>query len=151
MSTKVNRWLTEDGLVVIQGWARWGLSVEQIAENMNVSKSALYNWIKKYPEIEKAVYSGKEVADFHVENAIYKSACGFFEDELKVESTGQAKKTKRYYPPNPALGIFWLTNRQPQRWKNFRRNEDETKEIEKLDSALDKIYRELERRKEEDS
>jgi hypothetical protein len=38
----------KDKLAVIQGWARDGLSDEQIAKNMGISRSTLAEWKKKY-------------------------------------------------------------------------------------------------------
>ena len=26
--------------------------------------------------------------------------------------------TQRYYPPDPVSGIFWLKNRQPDKWRD---------------------------------
>ena len=40
----INDWLTDEGLILIEGWARDGLTDEQIAENMGISRTTLYNW-----------------------------------------------------------------------------------------------------------
>lgn len=44
---KYEKWLTPDGLVRIGGWARDGLTDEQIAHNMGISRSTLNAWKKK--------------------------------------------------------------------------------------------------------
>ena len=46
-STKSDYWLTDDGLLRIQGWARDGLTDEQISKNMRISRSTLKEWKKK--------------------------------------------------------------------------------------------------------
>ena len=40
---KFEYWLTEDGLMLITGWARDGLVDEQIAHNMGIAAGTLYD------------------------------------------------------------------------------------------------------------
>ena len=70
-------WLTEEGLIKLEGWAKDGLSDEQIADNMGIATSSLYVWKNKYVEIAEALKKGKEIVDRHVENALYKRATGY--------------------------------------------------------------------------
>lgn len=92
---KYQEWLEPDGLLLLEGWARDGLTDEQIAHNMGIATSTLYDWKKKYSEISEALKKGKEVVDIEVENALLKSA-------LEGNITAQ---------------IFWLKNRKPNRWR----------------------------------
>lgn len=46
---KFHIWLQEDNLIRIESWARMGLTDEQIAKNMGVNKTTLYDWIKNFP------------------------------------------------------------------------------------------------------
>ena len=55
---KYEYWLTPEGLLRIQGWARDGLTDEQIAENMNIDTATLYRWKNKYCEICEALKRG---------------------------------------------------------------------------------------------
>ncbi|MCT3130379.1 helix-turn-helix domain-containing protein, partial [Lactococcus lactis] len=43
---KYEEWILEEGLLKIQGWARDGLTEEQIAHNMGIAVSTLGNWKK---------------------------------------------------------------------------------------------------------
>ena len=43
---KYGRWLEPDGLILLRGWARAGLTDQQIAKNMDISTSTLYQWKK---------------------------------------------------------------------------------------------------------
>ena len=52
---KYHEWLTKEGLTLIEGWARDGLTDEQIAKNMCISPSTLYEWKKKYSEISESL------------------------------------------------------------------------------------------------
>lgn len=70
-------WITEEGLLKLEGWARDGLTDEQIAENVGIATSTLYNWKKGHLEILEALKRGKEVVDRQVENALFKRAMGY--------------------------------------------------------------------------
>lgn len=74
---KYQEWLTEEGLLKLEAWARNGLTDDQIASNMGVSVATLYNYKKKYLEILEALKKGKEVVDTQVENALLKRALGY--------------------------------------------------------------------------
>ena len=52
---KYQRWLEPDGLTLLEGWARDGLTDEQIAKNCGCNAGTLYEWKKKYPEISEAL------------------------------------------------------------------------------------------------
>lgn len=92
---KVDEWLEEDKLILLEGWARDGLSEEQIATNIGICLKTLYNWKTNNLPILQALKKGKEVVDFEVENALYKSAIG----------------------GNVTAQIFWLKNRKPDVWR----------------------------------
>lgn len=115
-------------LEVVQGWARDGLTDVQIANNMGIAESTLYEYKKKYPEFAKALKKGKEVVDREVENALLKRALGYEYEEIKKENvknpeTGKSElvvtevKTKRVNPDTTAQ-IFWLKNRKPKEWRD---------------------------------
>lgn len=71
---KYQEWLEPEKLTLIQGWAGDGLSDEQIAHNMGISRSTLNEWKKKYPDILDAIKKGKEVIDYAIENALVNKA-----------------------------------------------------------------------------
>ena len=43
---KYKYWLTPEGLLKLEGWTRDGLTEEQIAGNMGISRSTLNEWKK---------------------------------------------------------------------------------------------------------
>lgn len=113
-----DEWLTEDGLLLIEGWARDGLTEEQIAHNMGISTKTLYNWKQKHLPILHALKSGKEVVDRKVENALLKSALGFHYKEEVVTNKGDVVEIVKYEKPNTTAQIFWLKNRKPKEWRD---------------------------------
>lgn len=89
---KYHDWLTEDALIRIQGWARDGLTDEQIAKNMGINVATLYDWKKKFSNFSEALKRGKEVIDRIVENALLKRALGYKYTEVtkeRIVDTGQ--------------------------------------------------------------
>ncbi len=93
---KYQYWLTDEGLIRIQGWARDGLTDKQIAKNMGITCSTLYSWKNKYSEISESLKENKDVVDREVENALLENA-------LSGNTTAQ---------------IFWLKNRKPKQWRD---------------------------------
>ena len=82
---KYEKWLEPESLILLEGWARDGLTDEQIANNMGVRRETLYDWKKKHPNISNALKKGKEIVDIQVENALLKRALGYEYTEEKVE------------------------------------------------------------------
>ena len=118
---KYQKWLTKDGRLLLEAWARDGLTDEQIAHNMGIARDTLYAWKTKYPDISDALKKGKEVVDIEVENALLKRAKGFQWTETRVEdSVKDGRKVtliKRFAPPDVGAAVFWLKNRKPEQWR----------------------------------
>jgi transposase-like protein len=115
---KYDQWLTEEGLLLIEGWARDGLTDEQIAHNMGINPSTLYDWKKKHPKISEALKKGKEVVDREVENALLKRALGYEYDEIIYEDGVEVKRVRKQVQPDTTALIFWLKNRKPEMWRD---------------------------------
>lgn len=82
---KYQEWIEPEGLLKIEGWARDGLTDEQIAKNIGISRETIYAWKKQYPDFSNALKKGKEVVDREVENALLKKALGYEYDEVTRE------------------------------------------------------------------
>ena len=118
---KYQRWLTPDGLTLLEGWARNGLTDEQIARNCRISRQTLNEWRNTYPAISDALKKGKEVVDIEVENALLKRALGYDVEERVVEESDvngrKTRTTVRHVPADVTAQIFWLKNRRPEVWR----------------------------------
>ena len=148
---KYHEWLTKEGLLKLESWARDGLTNEQIAKNIGVTRKTLQEWIKKYSDISNALKKGKEVVDIEVENALLKRALGYEYEEVKTyieEVDGKKKKrvekTVKHVPADVSAAIFWLRNRKGFVWSN--RDAIEAKRIEaeiaKLKAETEKLLKE---------
>lgn len=126
---KYDEWISEEGLIKIEGWARDGLTDKQIAHNIGIADRTIYEWKKKYPQLAQALKKGKEVVDRQVENALLKSALGFSYIEETVTNAGDIVQTKKYSKPNTTAQIFWLKNRKPSDWRDKQVVEQTNKNI----------------------
>jgi hypothetical protein len=116
-----------------EGFARMGMIDTEIAAALSISHDTLYRYQHKYPEFSEAMKRGKFPANIQVEAAALKRAIGFEYDEVMEETernpkTGRMvvtkrRKTRKFIPPDTAAFIYWLNNRDPDRWKSLRHQE----------------------------
>lgn len=93
---KYSEWITDEGLLRIEGWARDGLADKQIAENIGVAYSTFREWVKKFPALSASLKKSKDVADRQVENALFKRAIGFEYTEDTYELIADKGQKKRH-------------------------------------------------------
>ena len=124
---KYTEWITEEGLLKIEGWARDGLTDKQIAENIGVAYSTFRDWIKRFPALSAPLKRGKEVIDRQVENALLKRALGYEYVETTKELTDLGltvtKQVTKQVAPDTTAQIFWLKNRKPKEWRDKKETE----------------------------
>ena len=132
-----SKWEThvKDKLILVEGWARDGLTDEQIAKNLGIAYSTLREYKDKYSALSAALKRGKEVVDTEVENALLKKALGSKETLKKPVKLKQViysdagKKLKEFeeivmveeevlIAPDTTAQIFWLKNRKPGGWRD---------------------------------
>ena len=139
------QWLTPENLILVEGWARDGLSLEQIANNIGINVATLYRWKADKGEFREAIKKGKEVADYEVENALFKRACGIEYEEVTTdifEKDGhkivRTHKVRKYIPPDTGAAAFWLKNRKPDQWRDKVVNAVEM-DFEDLNPLMEKL------------
>lgn len=116
----IDDWLTKEQLMRIQGWARDGLTNDQISYNMGITVRTLYKWQKKNVQFKQALKVGKDTADRQVENALFKSALGYEYKEEVVTNDGRVVTVTKHQKANTTAQIFWLKNRKPEQWRDKR-------------------------------
>ena len=144
---KYEYWLTPDGLLLLEAWARDGLTMEQIAEKCGVSRSTLSEWRKLYPDISDALKRNADIVDTEVENALLKRALGYSYKETTRElkrdrKTGEYKLTvtkevTKQVVPDTTAQIFWLKNRRPDQWRSKPLDDSEEEDI---DATRSEVY-----------
>jgi DNA-binding XRE family transcriptional regulator len=116
----------KDKLLLVEAWARNGLTDEQIAKNLGISKDSFYKYKREHTDFSDSLKRGKEVIDIEVENALLKRALGYKYDEVTREvnsDTGKlvvSKVVTKEVQPDTTAQIFWLKNRKPLEWRDKR-------------------------------
>ncbi len=113
----------KEKLLLIEKWARDGLSEEQISKNLGICRGTLNEYKNKYPDVINALKKGREVLITEVENALIKRALGFKYEEVETYvkevagvKTQMIKKSARYCPPDVGACAFVLKNRDKDNW-----------------------------------
>jgi hypothetical protein len=98
-----------------------------IANFFEINKSTLNRWKKEHPEFCASIKKGKTEADTVVAQRLFSKATGYERDEveLKVVAIGnncgsevQECPIVKHYPSDTTAAIFWLKNRQPEKWRD---------------------------------
>lgn len=138
----------KDKLTLVEGWARDGLTNEQIADNLGIGKTTFYRMIKEHSELLEHLKKGKEVIDYEVENALLKRALGYkyeektyksiYNKELDMYTEKLTKRVTKQVAPDTTALIFWLKNRKPKQWRDKVDIEGESNKetLNKLDEVL---------------
>lgn len=98
-----------------------GLTDIEISKLLGVSEKTLNIYKKEHPEFLQSLKEGKELADEVVVRSLFKRASGYSHPDVNISNyQGNVTITPilKHYPPDPTSMIFWLKNRQPDKWKD---------------------------------
>jgi len=93
----------------------------QAAERFDVDIRTLQHWKVRDPEFAAALQIGKDIADGLVEASLYHKARGYtYRSEKIFQHEGQIirAETIEHVPPDTTSMIFWLKNRQREKWRD---------------------------------
>ena len=97
-----------------------GYTDAELADFFEVSEATINNWKLEYPEFLESIKKGKAVADADVSDRLYQRAMGFVAPDIDIrviENRIVETPLKKYYPPDTTAAIFWLKNRQKDKWR----------------------------------
>lgn len=100
-----------------------GKTDAQVARDIGINVTTLYNWKANYPDFFNALKEMKDVADGLVEASLFQRAIGYSHPEEKVFCAfGNVTRvmTRKHHPPDVTAAMFWLQNRAPERWRNVK-------------------------------
>ena len=112
-----------------KNYAALGATDKQMSEFFNVTEQTFNNWKNEYPELFETLIEHKAYADAQVEQALFKKATGFEQGD-------------KIFPPDTTACIFWLKNRQYEKWKDVRERID-THRVEDGDINMIELARRL--------
>lgn len=133
-------WEEEDSLEKIVEWASKGLTMQEIANNIGVSRTTLYNWRDRSVDIMNALLKGQDTSVEILENALFKRAVGYDIEEVNYRydedgtKTITSGRTKHIYPDVTALK-FALINKSRGKWSD-RVEYSDSEAHDKLDNIL---------------
>ena len=139
----IERWSKPAQLKRIETWSGNGLSMLDIAKNMGIARSTLYQWEKKSEYISDALHTGRQVKLEKVENAMFRRAIGYDKEEIhyKWDEAGNRIPIKSrivHYPGEASLIKYYANNAAPEKWQDRVHYED-TSAHDKLDKLLDEM------------
>ena len=115
--TKWNKEIRES----IKIMARKGFIDKEMCAVLHISEPTLTGWKKKYPEFFTSLNDWKHEANENVVRSLYERACGYEHPEDKIFChNGEiiSERVTKHYPPDATSIIFWLKNREPNKWRD---------------------------------
>lgn len=105
-----------------------GATDAELADFFSVATRTIYRWQAQYPEFCQSLKVAKAEADTRVERSLYNRAVGYDHEAVKIFMPAGAKKPVyakfvEHVPPDTTAMIFWLKNRQQDRWRDVHRHE----------------------------
>jgi len=104
------------------GRSKAGLTDKEIAEQFGVDVRTVHRWKKSHPEFAKALIETKATLDSRVELSLFRRATGYTYTEVEVTiEDGQVTKRvekEKVIPPDTNACRLWLTNRDPEYWRD---------------------------------
>lgn len=132
-----------------------GSTDKDLADFFGVSEQTLNSWKKKFPEFFESLKKGKDIADSNVASKLYNRAIGYdFEETHTVRKNGLVvgeKHIKKHQPADTTAAIFWLKNRQPEKWRDRKELQIGNKLGDDLESMTDEELRSIIRGEKEQS
>ena len=98
-----------------------GCTDAELADFFEVSEATINNWKLEYPEFLESIKKGKAVADAEVSDRLYQRAMGFVAPDIDIrviENRIVETPLEKYSPPDTTAAIFWLKNRQKDKWRD---------------------------------
>ena len=133
----------------IYEYARSGLIVKQIAQNIGVGYSTFNRILANDREFRESIKKAKGKADLNVENSHYKRAIGYDVTEEVIEyipgANGEPKlksikKITKHIPGDVAAQIHWLKNRQPDKWRESQQMNITVTDLSKAKKEIENIF-----------
>lgn len=127
----------EPRLTEVEAWCSEGISEKKIAKKLGISYASFKNYKKEHLALLATITRARAyVDDIEVVPAYLRKVTGYDVTEtkreyiyVKNEETGTYEKVlfketeqERHIPPDPRAAEFWLTNRQPEKWKRQPEN-----------------------------
>lgn len=111
-----------------------GATDKELADFFEVDEATINRWKTKYKGFCKSLKTGKTRADSIVAEKLFQRATGYEAPDFDIKVIGgRIVKTTliKHFPPDTTAAIFWLKNRQKEKWRDKQEFEHST-----VDSGL---------------
>lgn len=115
----------------------FGATMQQLADAILIPLNTLHQWNSKHQELKQAIKAGRDIHDTErVERTLLQRAMGYDYTEKRVKyvrvrgvdadgvavalPAEEVTETYKRIAPNLTAIIFWLKNRQPDRWRDVQ-------------------------------
>lgn len=98
-----------------------GATDEELADFFEVALSTLNKWKLDHPGFSESLKKGKTLADAEVAHKLFHRATGYDHPDVDIRVVdNQIVQTPliKHYPPDTTAAIFWLKNRQKDKWRD---------------------------------
>lgn len=109
----------------VKALALKGFTDKEMSFVLGIDEATLNNWKKAHSTFFESLKDWKAEADAAVERSLWARANGYTCPETKPqwvqdENGGHWEYAEmvKHYPPDPTSMIFWLKNRQPEKWRD---------------------------------
>ena len=112
---------TKENKAKAEKLSRRGFTDAEVSEILGINHSTFTRWKQKHKDFCITLKDWKESSDENVKRSLYERACGYSHPEDKIFcNNGEIiiQVTRKHYPPDPTSAIFWLKNRQPEKWRD---------------------------------
>jgi len=106
---------------VVEACVKKGFTDEEISKMLKITCRTFNNWKKEHSDFFQSLKDWKKEADAEVEKSLYERAKGYKCDDTHVaviKNEVVLTPLAKHYPPDPTSMIFWLKNRQPEKWRD---------------------------------
>lgn len=106
----------------VEKLCKLGATDKEIADFFGIAESTLNNWKLRHPEFMESLKKGKLLADVKVAESLYSRATGYVGKKTVTANIqgviSDVKEVDEYVGPDVTACIFWLKNRQPDKWRD---------------------------------
>lgn len=116
-----------------------GATDAELATFFEVTEQTINNWKRDHQVFFESIKKGKHQADANVASRLYDRAMGYVAPEtVTAQKDGfitDMQQIQKHYPPDTTAAIFWLKNRQKDKWRE-KSEMDVTTQGESLNKAI---------------
>lgn len=107
---------------------RLGATDKELADFFDIAESTLNLWKERHPSFMESLKLGKTLSNANVADSLYNRAIGYVapHDDIRVVNDEIViTRITKFYPPDPVSCIYWLKNRERDRWKDKWETEED--------------------------